>query len=282
MCLWNHQCRCVPSRMLSSPQLQSFQPLIFSTRPSTMSTMAIFARSSGFLGFVLALALGLTLGSSASATFTDCCMPTNWTAEHTATAMWKFGTSQNATNAYGYVYRDGTNRRVAFVDEVLSTYSEDNLGGPSYVRIVLLFEAGVFYTIVNNETCVKANLSSHLWRSDCFGSKYNTTIVDKVSLGGTYEAAVSFSNYSNPGHFTLEEYELINPTACVLISAELLVINGDRTPVAILQQNFWNLEEKTPPEDAFELPDICSNQSSALPEHELRVLHPVMSRVLSS
>merc|ERR1711988_1990122 len=86
LCLWNHQCRCVPSRMLSSPQLQSFQPLIFSTRPSTMSTMAIFARSSGFLGFVLALALGLTLGSSASATFTDCCMPTNWTAEHTATA----------------------------------------------------------------------------------------------------------------------------------------------------------------------------------------------------
>merc|ERR1712054_563118 len=232
LCLWNHQCRCVPSRMLSSPQLQSFQPLIFSTRPSTMSTMAIFARSSGFLGFVLALALGLTLGSSASATFTDCCMPTNWTAEHTATAMWKFGTSQNATNAYGYVYRDGTNRRVAFVDEVLSTYSEDNLGGPSYVRIVLLFEAGVYYTI--------------------------------------------------PGHFTLEEYELISPTACVRISAELLVINGDRTPVAILQQNFWNLEEKTPPEDAFELPDICSNQSSALPEHELRVLHPVMSRVLSS
>ena len=182
-----------------------------------------------------------------------------------------------SSDAYGYMYRDAKNKRVAFRDEIRYANASDQgvLDGPLRVRLVADFQAGQV-ALVGDGFCVQSPagfLNSSWWWQDCYGGQ-DAPIFDHMQLG-SWTADVARQERSKPGHVTFVAIDMINPESCSLLGRHLTVLNGNMASVQELHQQLWNIKEGVAdPSGVFGVPSDCTVVHSAA---QVPVQHPMLS-----
>ncbi len=194
----------------------------------------------------------------------NCCQPSSFTVQHTT----------SITNAPSVLFSSSSNGTLfsfdsnfAFVDTTLLSDPSDN-GVLRAVSTRTVFNATTSsVAFISGETCVLVPLNSTRFRaSNCFGRRHSapwsgeteTIGLDLVGLG--WVAPVFRDTLSNPGHFTLERKNLVQPASpvCAKLSEEATVLNGNGVPTIVYRSRFYNLKRTTFDHSVFEVPPGCN------------------------